>query len=90
MNSALYPASNAETQGVLITGITPNGPADRAGIEENDRILKVGKVKAVSPTQMMDVLANMTPGTQVKVLVLRDENTFETIVTIGEFPEIYE
>ncbi|VEI45451.1 protease DegS precursor [Actinobacillus equuli] len=44
---------------MLITGVAENGPAAQAGIKDKDRILKVGDVDAESPTQMMDLLANM-------------------------------
>ncbi|SUT86364.1 protease DegS precursor [Actinobacillus ureae] len=89
VNSSLYSdASQEKTKGVLITGVAENGPAAQAGIEENDRILKVGDVDAESPTQMIDLLANIKPGTQVKVQVLRSGQVMEVNVIIGEFPEL--
>lgn len=89
VNSSLYStASQEKTKGVLITGVAENGPAAQAGIEENDRILKVGSVDAESPTQMMDLLANMKPGTQVKVQILRNGQVMGVNVIIGEFPEL--
>ncbi|OOS00602.1 outer membrane-stress sensor serine endopeptidase DegS [Haemophilus paracuniculus] len=86
VTSALFLASQGE-RGVLITGVAENGPAAQAGIRPNDIVLKIGKVEAVSPSQMMEVLANMKPNTTVKVLVWRQGQELEFNVTIGEFPE---
>lgn len=77
---------DGDAAGVLITGVAKNGPAALAGIQINDRVVKVGNVEAKSPTQMMELLANMKPGTQVKMLISRNGELFETNVTIGEFP----
>lgn len=90
VNSSLYSSifDEEDAKGVLITGVAINGPAYQAGIEENDRILKVGEVDAVSPTQMMDLLGNMKPGAKVQVKVLRDGKEFDADVVIGEFPEL--
>ncbi|AKO45568.1 outer membrane-stress sensor serine endopeptidase DegS [[Haemophilus] ducreyi] len=88
VNSTLYSNAENSDNGVLITGVAVNGPADEAGIKKNDRILKIGNIRAVSPTQMMDVLANMKPGTQVNVQVLRDNHIFDVDVIIGEFPAL--
>lgn len=73
-------------QGVLISGVSEGGPADLAGIKENDLVLKIGDVEAISPPQMMEVLANISPGTKVKVLILRDNQPQEMEVVVGEYP----
>lgn len=75
-------------KGVPITGVAENGPAARAGIEAGDLVLKIGDVEAVSPAQMMELLANMKPNTTVNVLVDRQGKLLSFQVTIGEFPEL--
>ena len=75
-------------QGVLITGVAENGPADRAGIQAGDLVLKVANIVAETPAQMMDAIAELKPGTKVKVVISRQNQLLEVEVMIGEFPNI--
>lgn len=75
-------------QGVLITGVAENGPADRAGIQAGDLVLKVANIVAETPAQMMDAIAELKPGTKVKVVISRQNQLLELEVMIGEFPNI--
>lgn len=91
VNSALITSASESIEnekGVSITGVAENGPADKAGIRKNDRIIKIGTVTAESPTQVMELLSNLRPGTQVKMLISRNDKLLEVNVTIGEFPEL--
>ena len=74
-------------KGVLITGVNPNGPAEKAGIHVGDIILKIDNIEAVSASQMMEALGNISPNTKVKVLLLRQGKALEFNVVVGEFPE---
>ncbi|QIW15962.1 outer membrane-stress sensor serine endopeptidase DegS [Pasteurellaceae bacterium RH1A] len=73
--------------GVIVTNVTPSAPAEQAGIQVGDLILEVAGVKAETPQQMMETLAELKPQTQVKVLVSRNGRLLEFMVTIGEYPE---
>ena len=75
-------------QGVLITGVEENGPADQAGIQAGDLVLKVANIVAETPAQMMDAIADLKPGTKVKVVISRQNQLLELEVMIGEFPNI--
>lgn len=74
-------------KGVLITGVFEGGPADQAGIQAGDLILKVGDVEAETPQQMMEVIADMKPNSVVKVIVSRQKQLIELDVIIAEYPE---
>lgn len=75
-------------RGVLITGVAANGPAEKAGIHVGDIVLRIDKIEAVSPSQMMEVLGNISPNTKVRVVVLRQGKQLEFDVVIGEFPDV--
>ena len=77
--------SNTAEKGVVITSVMPASPADKAGIQAGDVILKVGDIKAQSPQQMMQIISDIRPGTQVEAQVLRLGKTFNTTVTIEEY-----
>lgn len=74
-------------KGLLVTGVAENGPADKAGIEEGDILLKIGSLEAETPAQIMEAIAEMKPNSQVKVLISRQGKTYELTVVVGEFPE---
>lgn len=72
--------------GVLITSVVENGPADKAGIQAGDLVLKINEVDALSPSQMMEYLANLKPQSLANVQILRQNKPLTFEVTIGEYP----
>lgn len=85
VNSSLF-HPEAE-KGILITGTYKNGPADRAGLKPGDLIIQINRTEAVSPQQMMEMIADMQPNSKVNVVVLRQGILLDFEVVIGEFPE---
>lgn len=80
--------SNTERlQGIIVTNITPNGPADRAGFHINDIIINVDNKLAVSVLETMDQVAEIPPGTEIPVIVVRNNQRITLTMTVGEFPE---
>ncbi|EXI61874.1 peptidase [Mannheimia granulomatis] len=71
-------------KGVIIAGVSENGPAAKAGIQSGDLVLKIGDVEALSPSQMMEALAEMKPYSTVKVIVQRGNQLLNFDVTISE------
>lgn len=70
-----------------MTEITPNGPASSAGFQINDIIINVDNKPAVSVLETMDQVAEIRPGTEILVIVLRDGKRITLKMTVGEFPE---
>lgn len=62
-----------ESSGVLVGGVSPGGAAEKAGIKEGDVILSVNGKKVSDPRTLQLVVAQTSPGTKVKVVVLRGE-----------------
>lgn len=90
VNSSLFYSAKqlgAGEKGLLITGVTPNGPAEKAGIQEGDLVIKIGNIEAETPSQMMEAIAEMQPNSKVKVIISRQGKLLELDVIIGEFPE---
>ncbi len=78
--------SDASSSGILIENVVPNGPAAKAGIQAGDVMLKFNDMAANSPEQIMQVISNTKPNTQVKVMISRLGRIFELPVTIEEYP----
>ncbi|AGB84278.1 periplasmic serine pepetdase DegS [Serratia sp. FGI94] len=74
-------------QGIIVTEITPNGPAANANFHINDIIINVNNKPAVSVLETMDQVAEIRPGTTIPVIVLRDGKRITLQMTVGEFPE---
>ncbi|WP_194724288.1 Do family serine endopeptidase [Noviherbaspirillum malthae] len=73
--------------GAIIAGVLKNGPADKAGMRPGDILVAV-EGKAVSDTtDMLNLIAQLTPGNKARMTVLRktQESTIE--VTVGKRPK---
>ncbi|PVZ84898.1 outer membrane-stress sensor serine endopeptidase DegS [Serratia sp. S1B] len=80
--------SNIEhLQGIIVTELAANGPAARAGFHINDIIINVNNKPANSVLETMDQVAEIRPGTEIPVVVLRDGQRMTLTMTVGEFPE---
>lgn len=65
--------------------VLPGGPADKAGLEENDIILEVNGEEVSEANSLVRVLAEFSPGDTVTLKVLKDGNEVELKLTLGEF-----
>src|SRR5207249_4212904 len=73
--------------GVLIRGVVRNGPAEHAGIQVRDVVLELDG-KAMRDTQaLLARIADLTPGSAVKVKVWRERKPQEIEVTVGRRPQ---
>jgi S1-C subfamily serine protease len=60
------------TGGAKVTKVNPGGPADRAGIKENDVIIKVGDRTVNNLDQLTVAVRQLTIGQDAPIDVLRD------------------
>ena len=81
--------SSRDTLGLLVTSVAPNGPADRAGIQEGDRIASINGVSLRAPTgddgdfelgnamsrRLTRELSKLRPGDDVDLRVYSDGRT---------------
>jgi peptidase M28-like protein/PDZ domain-containing protein/PA domain-containing protein len=58
--------------GVMITGVRPDSPAERAGVRAGDVIVKFAGVEVKTLEDLTFVLRGRRPGDEVQVVVLRD------------------
>ncbi|GMR07920.1 MAG: Do family serine endopeptidase AlgW [Gammaproteobacteria bacterium] len=72
--------------GVLIAGLLRHGPADKAGLQAGDIIIKIGDKPAATAHDVLNAIANTTPGTSVELTILRDGKTGVLSAIVGERP----
>jgi S1-C subfamily serine protease len=70
--------------GVLVAGVVPGGPAEKAGVQAGDVITAVGGQAVTSVQALQEVLAQHQPGDRVSLKVRRDDGDHTLSVTLGE------
>ena len=72
--------------GIVITGVTANSPAAKAGIQVGDVILRLNKQDNLSIREMMQIISDTKPNTEVIVTVSRLGKVIDLPVVIEELP----
>lgn len=67
-----------------IPGVTPDSPAAKAGIKENDIILELNGERLDEDQQLANLLVKYAPGDEITLKVLRDGKEQNVKVTLGE------
>jgi serine protease DegQ len=73
--------------GVLIRMVLKSSPADRAGMLARDIVLEIDGRPTRDVPGLLAQIAAMTPGTQAKLKVLRENKPVEFDVTVGKRPK---
>ena len=73
--------------GVLIRGVVRDGPAERAGIQVRDVVLELDGKPTRDTTALLARIADLAPGSAVKVKLWRARKPQEIEVTVGRRPQ---
>lgn len=76
-----------EARGAIVTSVTPDSPAEEAGIEPDDVVLSANGRAIADSSDLSRYIASLTPGTEVDLTVLRDGGEKALSITLGTFPE---
>jgi serine protease Do len=76
-----------ETEGVLISDVIPDSPAEKGKIQKGDVVLEYDGQQVKERYQFTKMVGNTPVGKKVKIVVLRDKKERALWVTIGEIPE---
>jgi serine protease Do len=74
------------TEGALVGHVDPKGPAKKAGLQQGDIIVQVGKDKIKNVNQLRNLVAAIKPGTGTELIIVRAGKKETRSVTIGELP----
>src|SRR5207249_2469892 len=74
------------TRGALISDIDPKGPAAQSGLQAGDVIVEANG-KAIDDQRMLRLMvSSMAPGSQINLRVLRNGQSRNLMLTLGELP----
>jgi serine protease Do len=72
-----------QPEGALVSSVEKGGPAEKAGIEPGDVILKLNGQPLMDSNELPALVAGITPGTSVNLEVWRNHASKEMSVTLG-------
>ncbi|MGL4561120.1 MAG: trypsin-like peptidase domain-containing protein [Brevinema sp.] len=76
----------ASNEGIVISSLELNGPADKSGLKQGDIITKVNGTTISTPSQLTELIATKAPDSSVEIEVLRDKKRNSIIITLGKRP----
>ncbi|MBZ0102655.1 MAG: Do family serine endopeptidase [Thermoanaerobaculia bacterium] len=74
----------ADTAGALVTEVTPDSPAEKAGLRHGDVIVEVDGRRVESTRDLIDYVAAQAPGEKVRLAILREGDRSNREVLLGE------
>ncbi|MCF8111346.1 MAG: DegQ family serine endoprotease [Desulfobacteraceae bacterium] len=74
-------------KGVLVTQVFDGDPAEKAGIEPNDIIVSVNGKKVDSPRELSRIIADIKPGEEAEIKLIRGGKTRTVDVTLAKRDE---
>ena len=73
-----------QVRGVLVNGVTPGGPADRAGLRGSDVITAMDGHPVDDPNDLRNRVAATAPNSQVTLSIIRDGREQQVSVKLSE------
>ncbi len=77
------------TSGVTIADVTPNGPADKAGLKTGDTIVSVNGKSIKDGDELVADISALKPGTTAKLGYVRNGKTSTAEVTIADRAKLF-
>jgi serine protease Do len=77
----------SKPSGALVNSVEKGGPADKAGVEPSDVILKFDGKAIQSSSDLPRIVAQTRPGSRVAMQVWRKGAAKDVSVTVGEMPD---
>ncbi|NUL82875.1 MAG: M28 family peptidase [Armatimonadetes bacterium] len=68
-------------QGLLLSGVSDNSPAERAGLKAGDRVIELAGTKITGIEDLAEAFQGLSPGKAIKVKIIREGKTLEIDLT---------
>ena len=70
--------------GLRVTSVTKDSPAAKAGVQENDILVRLDDQILVTPQQLIVLVRNRKPGDTVRLTYFREDGKYEAEAILGE------
>ena len=77
----------ARNDGAIIAGVMRGGPAERAGVRTGDVLVAVEGIAIANSASMLNVIAQLSPGTTARFTFLRSGREVELPIVVGRRPK---
>jgi len=77
----------SKKSGAIIAGVLKGGPADKAGMRPGDILVAVEGKPVSDTTDMLNLIAQLTPGNKAKMTVLRKSQESTLDIVVGKRPK---
>jgi serine protease DegQ len=77
----------SSTQGVLLSGVLEGGPAAKGGVKPGDVLITVNGNTTKDVRQLLNQIAQIAPGNDAKLKILRKDKELELTVQTGKRPK---
>jgi len=81
VRTGFVPSMGAEGKGMLLDGVIPGSPAEKAGVKPGDRLLRFGAISINGLDDLQKALEGAKAGEPVKIVVLREGKEVELTIT---------
>jgi len=75
-----------QKSGAIVAGVLQGGPADKAGIKPGDVLTSVNGEAITDTTRLLNVIAQIKPGTDARIHLVRKNKDMDLDVLIGKRP----
>jgi serine protease Do len=75
-----------DARGALVGEVAPDGPAAKAGLAQGDVITELNGQRVDDSRELRLKISQLAPGSSVNLKLLRDGNSREVAITLGELP----
>jgi len=86
VNPSLARAFNTQTRGALVSEVSPDSPASRAGLKTGDIVQSLNGQQVEDANQLRLRIGEMSAGASVNLGILRDGKQMTLSVRLAEFP----
>jgi len=75
------------SNGVIIAGVLSGGPADKAGIEPGDILIRINGQTITSSGSALNLISQAKPHENVAIETIRAGQKYKSTIRIGERPQ---
>ena len=76
-----------KAQGVIVSGVLKDGPADKAGLKPGDIITQINDSEIQNTHQLLNVVSQIRPGGKASIKGLREGKTFSLSAKVIQRPQ---